>query len=486
MTDLLHLSIEHSNWLEDVRKIPVEVASTAGVVSKGATMAFQYLAPDGSAFLKCRREIIQDGVSSKTFWIEPRGAKLCLWNEASLVEATDAPLIITEGEFDALSFLASGAVHVVSVPNGAAGKPGEGDIVPRDDRQFAYLWDGDKLKASLRQWRKIILATDADEPGLILREELAVRLGRPRCWFVTYPAGCKDANEVLIRYGDGALQDMIADAKPMVPDRLVKFSDIPVRADARSYSTGWMRFDQHFKLLPPQLIIVTGKPNAGKSEWTLGLCKNFARLHGLKGTILQFEDNPERNRRSLLRYARSWAGSETGMIRESPEAWVDRMFRTISPNEDLEEENDYNLDWLKMAIEEAAVRHGSKWILIDPWNEVEHMWGRGDTEALYLNRALRQLKKFSRRYQVAIIIVTHPHSVGGRVNSLEDFTLYDINGGAAWNNKADLGVIVWADDTGAYDRRVKVAKSKDFQRFGQPGIVRMKYDPMKAIYTAEA
>lgn len=44
---------------------------------------------------------------------------------------------------------------------------------------------------------------------------------------------------------------------------------------------------------PPRLIIVTGPPNHGKTQWTLALVSNLARLHGMKGAILQFEDNPE-------------------------------------------------------------------------------------------------------------------------------------------------------------------------------------------------
>ncbi len=101
--------------------------------------------------LRIRKEVVENGKTAKTFWIEPKGAELCLWNEDCLREPSDAPLIITEGELDALSFLAAGATHVVSVPNGATlDKPGEGDIVPRDDRAFRYLWDGVKLKAGLQ------------------------------------------------------------------------------------------------------------------------------------------------------------------------------------------------------------------------------------------------------------------------------------------------------------------------------------------------
>jgi len=151
----------------------------------------------------------------------------------------------------------------------------------------------------------------------------------------------------------------------------------------------------------------------------------------------------------------------------------------------MDEEKDFDLNWLKAAIEEAATRHGCRWALIDPWNEVEHLWGRQDTEATYLNRALKYLKRLARRFQIAIIIVAHPNLGGGKgVTSVADASLYDINGGAVWNNKADLGVIVWAEDVLSPDRWVKVAKSKDFIRFGQPGTVRMRFDAARSIYAA--
>jgi twinkle protein len=210
---------------------------------------------------------------------------------------------------------------------------------------------------------------------------------------------------------------------------------------------------------------------------------NFARLHGLKIAILQFEDNPERNRRDLIRYAKAWSGQERGGTVGDPVSWVNRMFWTISPSEDLNEDQDFDLNWLKATIEEAATRHGCRCILIDPWNEVEHLWGRQDTEATYLNRALRELKRLARRFQITIIIVAHPTSAGGKAASIDEANLYDINGGAAWNNKADLGVIVWADDVTKPDRAVKVAKSKDFIRFGRPGIVKMRFNPDNSTFS---
>src|SRR4029079_11604154 len=123
---------------------------------------------------------------------------------------------------------------------------------------------------------------------------------------------------------------------------------------------------------------------------------------------------PERNRRDLLRFAKAWQGQAGNGVDEEPATWVDRMFRTISPSEELDDGNDFDLVWLKDAIEEAATRQGCRWVLIDPWNEVEHLWGRLDTEATYLNRALRELKRLARRFQIAIIIVAHPTKEGGK------------------------------------------------------------------------
>ena len=366
----LQLSDEHATWLEEVRKVPSEIAAESGVVSKGANLAFEYRQNGVPMFIKIR-------TSDKDYWIEPKGSALCLWNEDCLSDPSDAPLIITEGEFDALSFVAAGATHVVSVPNGAAlNKPGEGDVDPTQDSAFRYLWHEGELKAGLQHFRKIVLATDDDHKGRILRDELAVRLDRPRCWFVTYPKGCKDANEVLVAHGPDILAGVLAAAKPMVPSRLVSFSEIPSRADDQRLSSGWSDFDEHFMVVPPQVIVVTGKPNHGKSQWTLALGANLARLHGLRGAILQFEDNPERNRRDLIRYAKAWRGQGRNGIQEEPTAWVDRMFKTISPSEDLNEAQDFDIAWLKAVIEESATRHGCRWVLIDPWNEVEHLWGR--------------------------------------------------------------------------------------------------------------
>ncbi len=70
----------------------------------------------------------------------------------------------------------------VSVPDGAPRGVKEGDLPdPKADTKFSYLWT---CRAVLDQARRILLATDNDDPGQALAEELARRLGKERCFRV--------------------------------------------------------------------------------------------------------------------------------------------------------------------------------------------------------------------------------------------------------------------------------------------------------------
>jgi len=476
--------------LEEERAIPSEIASEYGVVSRGPHVAFEFRKNGVCQYRQIKRRARnEDGTTGKAFHIEPAGAALFFWNDDCLNEplpAPDTPLIITEGVEDALSWLAAGAPFVVSVPNGTPDRPGEGDIVPSEDRQFAYLWVDGALDPRLAKFKRIVLSADDDRAGHVLRDELAIRLGRPRCWVVTYPAGCKDANDVLRKdraKGIETLIDMLDAALPLVPSRLATFDEIP-ETRRISHSSGWREFDQNLLIVRPEFMVITGPPGHGKSQFAMSLCANLASEHGWKGSIIQFEDDVERNRGDLRRYwlhkNRSDGPYSDDDMRDA-NAWISRHFRTIAPSEEVDDTVIFNLDWLRGLIEEAATRHGHKWVLIDPWNEIDHAWGKGQTEAQYLNDAVRGLKRLARRYQIVLIVVAHPDKEGGREMDIAKWSLYAMNGGAVWNNKADHGIVVLRpnDDAITY---IKVAKSKSHAVMGKPGIARMRFRPRAATF----
>jgi twinkle protein len=59
-----------------------------------------------------------------------KGGRLVLWNHDCLLEDSKKPVVICEGEWDALTAIQAG-FRAVSVPNGASGAEGKLD----------YLWD---------------------------------------------------------------------------------------------------------------------------------------------------------------------------------------------------------------------------------------------------------------------------------------------------------------------------------------------------------
>lgn len=465
----------HALWLED-RGLSLEVAAEAGVISRVHNIGFQYRENGKLIFTKWRKP-------GKEFFIEwaeglsSKDKRLVLWGIDDLKDvSSSAPLILTEGEPDRLAWMTVGAPAAVSLPAGGTPNWGEGDVKPQDDKRFEYLWDGNYLRPDLARFEKIILSTDNDPVGLTLRDELALRLGRDRCWYLTYPEGCKDANDVLMKHGAQGLGELLDGAKPIVPPQLVALTDIQVD-NRRSYGCGWAGLEDHLLFRMPELVVLTGNAGSGKSMFALNLGANLARIHGLKGAILQFEDHPERNLGHLLTYAETWKA-------EIPNArdWVARMFRSIAPMEPTANDDEgYTFDWIKNRMREAVQVHGCRWVIIDPWNEIEHIWAKGDNESLYTNRALAQLKAQARRLQIILFVVTHPGKQGAAKTDVGEITLYDVSGAAAWKNKADHGIILMRQE-GSTEVFVKVDKVKDHDRMGEPGIVRMRYNKRHASY----
>lgn len=465
------INAEHQNWLRSRRLDPTQCARN-GMQSHGRNLSFDFLDEQGRLLFRKLR------TPDKSFWIEPKGAPLRLWGldrlEAAWLAGHGDTLVITEGELDAEAVIESGFGNVASVPNGAPSRPGQGVVDPGSDTGFSYLWGEDGLRVEVARPERIILFTDNDEPGHILRDELALRLGPERCYVVAYPDGCKDANDVKIKLGPDAVLAMIEAAQPIVPSKLTQLHAIPKSAIKQTYLSGWTILDPHLRLTFPELLIVTGKPGHGKSEWTQNYFLQIARHHKLPGAFIQFEDDIERLRRQV-HYFKS--GFKLG------EDWDRDLIHVVQPSVEMDDTRD--LAWLYEVIAEAAVRHNCRWIVIDPWNELEHMYGRDMTAETYLNKAIKDLKRLGRRYNLAICIVAHPDKHGGRNESIDDMTLYSISGGATWRNKADGGIIierVMKDGKYTNDTLIKIDKRKDQQIMGVPGMTMMHFNTRTRVF----
>ncbi len=391
--------------------------------------------------------------------------------------------VIVEGEIDKLSLEVAGICNAVSVPDGA---PPAGS--KSSDTKFEYLVSCAEQLSTLE---KIIIAVDNDPPGKTLEEELARRLGPERCWRVTWPDGCKDANDVLMQHGASSLRDCIQSAKPYPLEGVLLVSDLAgdvmqlyLEGLPGGVTTGWTSVDAHYTVRPGELTIVTGIPSHGKSQWLDALTVNLAREHGWSFGICSPENLPvSRHLAKLTEQHTGWPFRE-GPTKRLPKEelitalnWLHEHFVFIAPEESL------TIPRLLETAKCLVARHGLRGFILDPWNEFEHTRPSGQTETEGISHALSQIRRFARNHGVHVWLVAHPQKLYKREDgSYPVPTPYDISGSAHWRNKADNCLTVWRDEQDQ-DQPVKLYIQKiRFREVGKIGVVDLQFEPTNGRY----
>lgn len=422
----------------------------------------------------------------KRFW-QRKGGRKTFWNadvmDDPALEAGTAALVITEGEIDAITAIDCGFPFTVSVPDGApAVRDGEDpedlpESSPEEERsgKFEFVWNN---RDRIKRIKRFILAVDSDAPGRRLAAELLRRLSPARCAFVTYPEDCKDLNEVLMKHGRDAVVRCLNEAKPYPVKGLYQLSDYPEVEEPATYSTGWPELDEHLKLWLGELLVVTGIPGHGKSTWVMNLCVNLARLYSWRVAVASFEIPTVPALRFKLRLATTGSPSDRWhrQLIDEADGFIQNHFVFIDDDPYGDNDDDMTLEWLLERAADAVMRYGIKVLVIDPWNEVEHARPKSESETQYVNRALRQIRRFALRYEVLAIVVAHPTKAVGTDGNSRVPTLYDVEGSAAWYNKPDHGVVIDVPNPEHHETVVWVKKAR-FSWSGKKGDVTLEYIP---------
>lgn len=438
----------------------------------GSIIAFPFIDGDRVVSEKYR-------TPDKKFW-QREGGKRTFWNADVLDDPgleAGHPLVITEGEIDALTAIESGFPFTVSVPDGAPAVPDNqepGDLPPLDkdgeaSGKFEFIWNN---RARLQRVKRFILAVDADRPGQRLAAELVRRLSASRCMFVTYPGACKDLNDVLRMHGPEAVARALNQAKPYPVRGLYRLGDYPEVEALPVFTTGWATLDQHLKVFAGEFMVVTGVPSHGKSTWVLNLLANLANLHGWRVALFSPEMPTVPHLRSKLRRIKSGYRDYAPHV----DAWIDEHFVFIDADPTGRDDEEYNLDWVIDRATDAVLRDGVNALVIDPWNEVEHARSPHESPTDYIGRSIRALKRFARLRNVAVIVIAHPTKDVWREGKMRTPTLYDIEGSAHWFNKCDHGVVIERSQDIPNQSTIYVAKSR-FEEAGVRGKVLMQYEP---------
>lgn len=419
------LSNEILDWFE-WRGISEETVAEWGIMQEkhdngkfNYHMAFPYYNREGSEVVLMKYRVPNKKKDDKFIW-EAGGGKKVLWGLDKL--DTSKPLVITEGEIDAMSLTEAGIENVTSVPFGA--------------EKYKWLentWD------VVDQFEEIILWMDKDKPGQKTTETLIKRLGKWRCKVVTKSTH-KDANKVLFVEGEEAVREAVENAEELSINGLHQMSDVedwdPTEQEKILSSLDKVNQELRGYILP-SVTIITGLSGSGKSTFV-----NQETVHaisqGYKALIYSGELKPP-----LIRYwmERQMCTPDQIAQKEDEEtnstsyfvpkeyksmmrSWYsDRLYIYDTEYGTEGEQVDYKdrlvtAEKLLGVFEYAVKRYGVDLFVIDNLMTVDFSLGL-DSKWDEQTRFLGMVKNFANQFDVAVHLVAHPRKSEGNIG-IED------------------------------------------------------------------
>lgn len=286
---------------------------------------------------------------------------------------------------------------------------------------------------------------------------------------------------------------------------LSAFSALDLRADIEKLwdegmppgdRTGWPSVDRHYTVVPGQMTILTGWPGSGKSEWLDALLLNLAR-QGWRFAIFSPENQPAALH--VVKYLEKFHGkpfgdgpSERMTKEEAIEAATEiaEWFRFILPAVTTDRTS-FAIDEILAAAEVHFTLHGwwrsrevKKGLVIDPWNELEHLRPKELSETEYIGATLSRIRGWARAHNVHVWIVAHPQKLRRDDTGKLPVPKPDsISSSQNWWNKADAAITVWRplDEPTNDEVQIHVQKVR-FKHVGRAGLVTLRYERVTGRY----
>ena len=369
--------------------------------------------------------------------------------------------IITEGEWDALAAYEAGfgqdyeavadkdgvvVEHdlgrwaVLSVPNGAS----------KGSQKLEYL---DNCSDWLSSIDEFVIATDGDEAGNSLKEELVRRLGVEKCRVVQYPSdavvsqldgskrACKDFNEVLLHFGKDYLISLVNHSDALPVDGITYLGDIfpSMLENFRSGvklapTTRFGDFDEYFRWKKGDINVVIGYGNHGKTTFWLQMMLTKSIYDGWKWAIFSPENYPANDFYDDLveMYAGKWIDKMTEEEYVLACGFINDHIFYVYP------ENEHDLESIHEKFRYLILKKGCDGVMIDPFNQLDKTQKAYERDDQYISNIFKDIKRFALLNAVSYNIIMHPKNpTYNSDKSLPVVDMYDIAGGAMTGNKAD-------------------------------------------------
>lgn len=392
-----------------------------------------------------------------------KDSELIFYNLDALKDSEE--VYIVEGEMDALSLLEAGIKNVVSVPNGAT--------LGKCNLQYV-----DNCIDEFENVKTIILALDNDSAGRNLKEQLSERFGVERCKYVDWN-DCKDANEVLMKFGLDGIYKYISDVKEFpiegvftIEDYDADIDDMYINGLDSGCGIGEKEFDEHLTFVKGYITTITGIPSHGKSDFTDQIILKLIILHNWRCAFYSPENKPTKLHFSKLArkiMGKNWFGVNKINELELKQAkeYLNNKIWFIKP------EKDFTLDSILNSVLRLKRKYGIDCFVIDAWNKLEHKYGQNETK--YIGESLDKLANFCEVNNIHCFLVAHPRKMSKRQDGTYEIpSLYDIAGSSNFYNKTDNGITVYRNfDT--KNTEIHIQKVK-FSHWGKVGTMYFNYD----------
>ena len=430
-------------------------------------LMFPFYDPENQLqFIKYRNTTFQKGQDGSKEWCA-ENCKPILFGMAQC-DLNNKTLIMTEGQIDSLSVAEAGYQNAVSVPNGKNGFT-----------WIPHCWDW------LQNFDKLIVFGDFEHGAMTLLQDMKARFNG-QVWHVRPEdyQDCKDANEILLKYGKDGIRACIENAERETDAHLIRMADVEPAALASMphISTGFTQLD---KLIGGfyfgQVILLSGRRGKGKST----LASQFVcmALHAGETCFAYSGELIHSNFREWM--DRQLAGpdnlqqiqSENGKTDWTLQSWQrqrlhDWYYHTMW----LYDENDVNseeTESLLQIIEKAVREYGIRVVLLDNLMTALEENLSADLNRLQSN-FVRSLAKIARKYNVIIFLIAHPRKRNGNGG---DFDADDVMGSGNITNAVDvvLNYDTGPEEFGKPDRILSVKKNRLTGDLSDG--IKMWYDP---------
>lgn len=387
----------------------------------------------------------------------------------------DKPLVITEGQIDSLSVATAGIDNAVSVPTGKNGMT-----------WIPHCWDW------MQQWKTIIVFGDYEHgnmtllPDIKARFDCEIRSVRPEAY-----RGCKDANELLQRFGTDAVRQAVETAQTEMPQEIKRLCDISYDDDTdMRLPIGIKAIDDKLEggLPTGYLSILTGKRGEGKSTFGSMIMKS-ALEHDFNCFVYSGEMRNGDVRKWLDCQI---AGSEKIEIIDM--GGFRKTYISSSISRDIGiwyQDRAYIFDTtyissepvnLLQTIDKAIKRLGCKFILIDNlMTAIDIVPSEDPDKYERQSKFCKALARMAQKYNVIILLVAH------KKKGFEADENDDVLGSSEITNLAGIVMSYGRDkDIDASERVVRISKNRLNGEITEKGIVTEFDADSKRIYGNDA